>query len=838
MTPPLEVGNNSIVARETPEPLTQEKGGSGKPTVDAGSDAAADQIRGFLRRDTASPYLPTVQMNDYFGLSGETGLGELGDWKNMAGIAAGAESDAEAEIKAEVKSGDGKRVFRRSADGTYQCETGNGNAGIAGFDPEKQKITDVEAEGDADLKLTLSDGSIIRSRADGSSLVYPDESAFKSNHPATVHRKGKKSFDINWDEGNENRIKDISLNQHFYQVKDDMWSTDPKSRTGWHGRMEFDGRTGELRITPLSGKDANVTTVSRPDGRTETLKPDGSMSMELQFEGEESNRRFEFASGFPPAGGTLKPQKMTVDADGSKSEYRLRADGKYELDGKVVDADIQVERDSEGLYSYSFVDHASGFEKHCRDGFVSVEDPTNQLSTIKQDGRYESVSEAGSDYRFAYDSQGELESFEDHGANRLWTRDESGAFKDAPLDATRPYESPGTIEAAIVGNSDLDGLQKSRMLRDARTVTGREDLPESEKEEFFAQAQRLLDTPPASKMTAKQRADLAEQLLWHAARPDRNEQGRHSTCNVTTVRGMFLYDKPSVVGKVVADVSETGAIKTQDGSTIRPPMSSLLPREGSSEAKFPPQPGQRTWLGQIWDVTAVNTYYQRQTTDPTGQRVAKGSLYFKQEAPDGGSDHGERICKQVNGTEYVLGKRMNGNGAVSNFDGPSMYEDRFLDVYHQLSGEIPSGRMLAHKDKYVGDRSRFKALGGVSIDSEGDLEKTLAGAHFPVIVKLNTGLTELRKREQDHLDRGEDRSGATRPAGGEHVLLVTGYDPQSKTVSVDNSWSPVYDFRSRAELASAGVDANSKVAMTVGDLYSSMKDTTAGESFNWIWRHR
>lgn len=814
MTPPLEVGNNSFVAREAAEPRPPEKG----RLADAGADP--DPIRGFLRSDTASQYLPSIRVadksSDYFGLSGEVGLGALGDWRTMAGIGAGTESESEVES-----------VLPRLA----------GRKSIGGFDPEKQKITDVQAEGDASLRLTLSDGSIIRSRGDGSSLVYPDESAFKRDHPATVHRKGKKSFEINWDE-EKNRIKDISLNQHFYQVRDDVWSTDPAAKTGWHGRMELDGRTGELRITPLSGRDANVTTVSRPDGRTETLKPDGSMSMDLQFEGEDGKRQFEFASGFPSGGGTLKPQKMTVDANGSRSEYVRRADGKYELDGRVVDADIQVERDSEGRYSYSFVDRGSGFEKRCRDGFVSVEDPLNKLSTVKRDGRYESVSEAGSDYSFVHDGDGKLESFEDHGANRLWIRDASGALKDSPLDATRPYESPGAIEAAIVGNNDLDGLQKSRMLRDARTVAGRDDLPETEKQEFFKQAQRLLDTPPGSKMTAKQRADLGEQLLWHAARPERNEQGHHSTCNVTTVRGMFLYDRPSVVGKVVADVSETGAIKTHDGSTIRPPMSSLLPREGSSEARFPPQPGQRTWLGQVWDVTAVNTYYQRQTTDPTGQRVPKGSLYFKQEAPDGGSDHGERICKQINGTEYVLGKRMNGNGVVADFNGPNMYEDRFLDVYHQLSGEIPSGRMLAHQDKYVGDRSRFKALGGVSIDSEGNLEQALAGAHFPVIVKLNTGLVELRKREQDRLDRGEDRSGVTRPAGGEHVLLVTGYDPQSKTVSVDNSWSPIYDFRSRAELASAGIDADRKVAMTVRDLYDSMKDTTAGESYSWIWRRR
>ncbi|MBZ0185827.1 MAG: hypothetical protein K8F91_06195, partial [Candidatus Obscuribacterales bacterium] len=357
----------------------------------------------------------------------------------------------------------------------------------------------------------------------------------------------------------------------------------------------MDGATGEVRITPLSGNDALRTTANQTDGRKEFHNPDGSMEMEICFNRDESTRQFKFENGFDVDNRTLKdPLSMTVtDGDGNKSEYKRSAAGEYEVNGKKVKAEIELSKDPSGRYSYSFKNLDTGYSKSVTDGRVEVDDPGNGLKTVEKNGRFTSLVIEGSKYSFSYDGE-KVASMQDERNNRHWQRSDDGTFSDAPLDAGKPYEKPNTLETAIAANNDLTGLQKARMMQDVETLRKRDELEAPEKNELFKQASRLLDTPGGSVFSADKRAGLCEQLLWHSARATRNEQGSQLTCNVTTLRGVLLHEKPSVVGKLVADVTETGKFVTKDGTTIKPPLDSLKARKGSSEAKFPPVAGNRT----------------------------------------------------------------------------------------------------------------------------------------------------------------------------------------------------------------------------------------------------
>ncbi|MCA9816046.1 MAG: hypothetical protein KC652_13085 [Cyanobacteria bacterium HKST-UBA01] len=729
----------------------------------------------------------------------------------------------------------------------------------------KHRIEAVEPQSDKSIKLSLEDGSVLRSRPDGSVLRYADEAAFSAGRPSDVYKPNgdHNSYVFEGDE-----IKEAHLSKDFYKVSDNIWATSPTARSGWHGKLELDGRTGDLRVTALSGTESGVTNLYKAGGRHEILRPDGTAEFSFKVDGDPAERTFKFDQSFGSGGASgdsdsasvlTQPLSMKVKGeDGKISTWtRIGGDGdRYVCDGEGKRARIEVSRDEHDHLSYRFENLDTGYKKEVSNGILRETRVEGDTTEVTENGKTLEIS-IGASRMFMDKSVDKVEDtagdsgngeafvrIEQPSLNRLWTKDLHGDWKDEALSTELPYESPGELSRLISENSNLDDRQKLRMLENVDAMSMEGHSPE-ELERFYQETTRLLTEPEGKKsfFNAAERADLVEQLLFHAVNEEDNNQGVNPSCSMTGLRGLLLYDKPSVVAGLVADIADSGSFKTTDGSVITPPPESLKIRSGSPEAQFPPKGSSRSWLSQIWDVTAYNVHYQRQTTDRhTGMALKNERMEYElRQAADG--DSGCRLVKTgPNGERTVLAKNYTDN-TLEQYHDIGMYLDQCLDVYHQITGETLKGRAFTGANSYVGDKSVFNALGGERWSDLSSLERDLTriekADQWPVYISLQSSVLKQRRDQQKSLDKGESPNSVPLGTGGYHILLINDFDPVSKTIQVDNSWGDAYDIETREELLAAGIDPATRITFSTQDLFNAMQRSANAPSKKnfkgWYW---
>lgn len=768
-----------------------------------------------------------------------------------------ADGSGNAWVRLAESSSSGPSWKLQDASGVEITDSLPGLSGAAyGDSSKKLRIEAVEPQDDRSIKLSLDDGSVLRSRPDGSVLRYSDEGAFGAGRPSDVY---KPNGDHNHYVFEGDAIKEAHLSNDFYKVADNLWATSPTARSGWHGKLELDGRTGDLRVTALSGTESGVTNLYRAGGRHETLRPDGTAEFSFKADGDPAERTFKFAQSFgdgDEASVLSQPLSMKVKGeDGKVSTWTKISGDRYVCDGEGKRARIEVSRDENDRLSYRFENLDTGYKKEVSGGILKETRVEGDTTEVTENGRVLQVS-IGASRMFVADSadssgeSGASEAFvriEQPSLNRLWTRDpkdQSGVWRDEALSSELPYESPGELSRLIAGNTTLDDRQKLRMLEnvDAMSMEGHSS---EELESFYRETTRLLTEPEgkSSFFSAAERADLAEQLLFHAVNEKDNNQGVNPSCSVTGLRGLLLYDKPSVVAGLVADIADSGSFKTTDGSVITPPPDSLKIRSGSPEAEFPPKGSSRSWLSQIWDVTAYNVHYQRQTSDRHTGMALKNERMEYELRPASDGDSGCRLVKTgPNGERTVLAKNFTDN-SLEHYSEIGMYLDQCLDVYHQITGETLKGRAFTGGNSYVGDKAVFSALGGERWSDLTSLEKDLAriekADQWPVYISLQSSVLKQRRDQQKSLDKGESPASVPLGTGGYHILLINDFDPASRTVAVDNSWGDAYDIETRESLLADGVDPATRITFSTQDLFNAMQRSANAPSKKnfkgWYW---
>ncbi len=599
-------------------------------------------------------------------------------------------------------------------------------------------------------------------------------------------------------------------------------------------QVELDGATGTLKQTYLEGPAKGTREEVRSNGIRETYNTDGSMKVEVPtYKG--GKYVFTFKDQFTKEKQSLQnPDEFkVVSKTGSETVWK-KGDKEYTSGSQKWKADIALDKD--GTYSYTEKD--SG-EKRSQTvtGRIEETNPKEKSTLIKDKDQILKAKVGDQELQVDYGEDGKPSEYRHVNENRKLTKNSDGSWADAPIDSNKPYTKPSDFEKDVYSHKDLDPIQKMRLIENTKKFDAMTKFSDAEKKEVYKQADRLLKGRSDSAMPSNEKAALADQLFWHIANDTRNEQGYNNTCNVTVLRGLLFKDQPSVVAKLAADVANDGQFVTKDGSTIRPPMDSVRAREGSPEATFPPKGG-RTGLSKLWDVSACNAVFQRDTKDPFGQAVAKGFLRYEEVPPEGRSDTGARIVrKNTDGSEYVLYLNKSSGGA-SPYDSPRMYPSRIADAWEQMTGQKLEGRFLIHNNRGVDDSTIFNRVVGSKINSEKELETALMKDDTAKIIGGNTGLLSQRYKQQLAVNEGKDPNTVTRAGGGEHVWLVTGYDAKTKTVTLDNSWDPGYDMPSKADAAKAGRDMKKLVTVSLKDLYDTMQASSPGEGGTILWYTR
>ncbi len=437
-------------------------------------------------------------------------------------------------------------------------------------------------------------------------------------------------------------------------------------------------------------------------------------------------------------------------------------------------------------------------------------DISNDLST-----RYEAD---GKVRKIERDDKGAVTSLRDTSSNREWVKDDKSQWTAKPIDQSKPYTPPavpsfsgellvdahgltlvkGTDETFKVldMNGVLSAPSKSEVLRGLAATSSihrpgqarfaesvnnfmeRSDISGEQKDKAIEHITRLMKSSEGGPFSSANKQALAGQLSWHLARPNRQEQGQNSTCNVTTIRSSMIKESPAEFAKMIADVGTTGQFITADGSTITPRADGLNLHK--ADEKFPPAPGERTWLGQVSDQTMANIYWQRMTVDTFGQQVNKGELNYVQRV--GSGDSGERVERwQQDRMLYQLRRKSDQYLATS----PELGVGVLSDIYEQLTGKDQSERVVAANlvPTVIGEKEK-----GVKVNSEKEFEAEMNKGPWPKIIAVHTS------RDPFYTDSGQGSAGgAGGRDGGWHVVVAQSYDSNARKVSVDNSWSPSVD---------------------------------------------
>lgn len=354
--------------------------------------------------------------------------------------------------------------------------------------------------------------------------------------------------------------------------------------------------------------------------------------------------------------------------------------------------------------------------------------------------------------------------------------------------------SPGERERLIeLADARLDkGKDRQRFREEMERFEERasqQGLSADAVKETYGQLARLLEVDGDQFLSRKARIMVAEQAIRLLADPTGVDSGYHKTCNVTAVEARMYTRYPAAAVRLLADIATNGRYVSADGSVIVPTAASLKPDD---EAGFKSvRPGERPYASQIFQVTAVNVFWQRQSRDPAGNAVARGSIKYEQLGVRMKPDTGERLM------DYSQGKPVEARDRRGNvLRQPYMRTNDVVEVSNQISGMLETDVLL--ENDYKPDNGLLTK----TFRSEAELANLLVqmkkNNRLPVILTVHTGNQPFRS----------DSRSSTSSGGVWHVLSVTDIDESTGRVSVDNQWG-------------RGADHLGKKAVPVADLYKA-----------------
>ena len=313
-------------------------------------------------------------------------------------------------------------------------------------------------------------------------------------------------------------------------------------------------------------------------------------------------------------------------------------------------------------------------------------------------------------------------------------------------------------------------IQFQKDLREFEERAAKQSLSKEEIAETYRQVTRLLDFPGEQPVAEADRIKVVQQVMHLAAHPTECHQGYHNTCNVASIESRTYTRNPAAAAKLVADVATTGEFTTADGSVIRIDGNNLQKDPEALQGTHG-----RSYASQIFEVTAVNVHWQRETKRPYDERtikLEKGSIRYEQRAPVPGMtppDTGERLVDYSRNPPQVV---VDGEGKP--LHQPGLYPQNITEISNQITGKKERDMVITNVNQASGDSS-------ITVGSEQALKDALAKAkeRMPIIILVHTG------NEPFFTDSGRGAAGGS---GGWHVVNITDYDAANALVSVDNTW--------------------------------------------------
>lgn len=248
---------------------------------------------------------------------------------------------------------------------------------------------------------------------------------------------------------------------------------------------------------------------------------------------------------------------------------------------------------------------------------------------------------------------------------------------------------------------------------------------------------------------------LAEDLLALVADPSRVVQGNHPTCAAASLEYIFYDKSPLLAVQLVNQVARRGAFRAADGTLISLP-GALLIRKPQSD---------RSHANEIFQVTAVNIYWQRQTSSDYAQHVATPRFRYEPVKIRNAGSSPYRLLDYSSGQAgrpFIPGENMNDFDVAD----PHISSTALNDIHQQIKGVSNTSIVI---NKHCDQNSLREEL----------LQSKAAG-NLPAIIGLYMRNSAFGPAAN------------TRLAGDYHAVVVKDFNPHTLKVSIFNPWGKEY----------------------------------------------
>lgn len=604
---------------------------------------------------------------------------------------------------------------------------------------------------------TNSDGSIVQfnnknqieklTRANGTVLELSYDAGGVCNRVVETRASGRMTWSKDADSNRWRSMQVIGAQRIGMQVTEDG-QTSYKNTLGGEVKIHGDGSFHRQNINNSSSDvdtKGKVTTTTTADGTIYKSTYDGD--------------RLVAITETPKTGQPIQWQ-WNEKADGFKAGERIRrnfqtnewSDLTYvESDNHNHVTDIHYASGAWrhfGWHGHHVVEVAEISASGDREVWKKVKGKDNWSNGTTTEARKDIQVTRDGEYSFVKaDGNRHIARFEGNEDQRLAKDIELGkGVEEARTNLLRLAESNITDRAELARfKADIETFEaraKAQRLKEDQVATTYREL-----QKLFNPNAEASETAPY--LPQAERTELAKQVLHHVAYPRSIDQGFHQTCNVSTVQVVLAATKPEYMANVVRQVAETGKYKTSQNVVVAPDAGSLKPDfEARMANVYSTTTGERTYASQIFQITAVNSYYA--ANDPKN--------VYKQIEPTAPNDTGERLIDTTTGNEFSRE--------------PELTNDKLAEISKQITGEdLP---ILEHTDVVDSRTIRFSS----EKEMREKFEQQQKAGRMPFILMVHT------RHDPFWHDNGEGRAGGF---GGWHVVTIWDMDAKGRLL-MDNQW--------------------------------------------------
>ena len=302
--------------------------------------------------------------------------------------------------------------------------------------------------------------------------------------------------------------------------------------------------------------------------------------------------------------------------------------------------------------------------------------------------------------------------------------------------------------------------------------------------------------------------ELCKHLVTELGDPSQVNQGNHNTCTLAALETKLYNETPSTVCGLIFQAL-TGTVTGQNGQTaviaanmVQPDREAQLFHTGSPC---------RSYSSQIFQIAAANLFWQSQSRDPRGIKVAQGSIRYVQQ--EGASLFPGDTCERliIQWADDIREQVSSTSGLPEN--SPAFSMACLLGTYEMLTGRSAKNFLLAHKSR---PENKPASLFSNTDDLSNKLSALKKAGQLPAIIALhpNGGIIQTAPRLTLRAAPGVLQLTPQRSSSW-HVVCISDYNAETGEVNVDNFWGPRSDYvKDRsiklAELYTSSFDSQAK----------------------------